>query len=133
MHRSTRAAQDAIKRLWQDSDTNASENMKHNAHTITAPVSMAEFSPMPGSRQRCPVTGLSRSHAYSLSAEGEIRVIHTRRKGKLIGRAFIDVASVRAYFSRMAKASDKAKRNRKPEAATDTAANGEETTATPDA
>jgi hypothetical protein len=66
----------------------------------TSPNAAAEFSPMPQNGQRCPITGLSRATAYTLEREGLIRIKHIRRPGKLKGRSYIEIASVREYFAR---------------------------------
>jgi hypothetical protein len=42
--------------------------------------------------------GLSRTHIYRLSAEGLIRSVSLRQRGKTRGRRLYDVASVRKYL-----------------------------------
>jgi len=69
-----------------------------------------EFFPIPRTRERDPIFGLSRSLLYSLKDEGEIRFVCIRRKGNVRGRVLVDCGSVRAYLARMTKRQAKERR-----------------------
>jgi hypothetical protein len=92
--------------------------MKNHTRTTTAPVSTAEFFPLPRNGTRDPVFGLSRSLLYALNREGEIRFVCLRRKGNVSGRVLVDCASVRAYLARLAKEQDRKRAETKPASAT---------------
>ena len=51
--------------------------------------------------------GIKRSLAYQLLADGKIRGVSLRRKGRLRGKRLFDVASVRAFLNSQIKASPK--------------------------
>ena len=66
--------------------------------TASAPNDV-EFVDAPGLHSRF---GIKRSLAYTLLAEGAIRAVSLRRRGRLRGKRLFDVASVRSYLkSRM--------------------------------
>jgi hypothetical protein len=76
-------------------------NRGGNARTTIAPVAAspandAEFVDAPGLHSRF---GIKRSLAYTLLAEGTIRGVALRRRGRLRGKRLFDVASVRAYLA----------------------------------
>ena len=48
--------------------------------------------------------GIKRSLAYQLLADGKIRGVSLRRKGRLRGKRLFDVASVRAFLNSQIKA-----------------------------
>ena len=61
-----------------------------------SPANDAEFVDAPGLRARF---GIKRSLAYTLLAEGKIRGVSLRRKGRLRGKRLFDVSSVRQFLS----------------------------------
>lgn len=56
-----------------------------------------EFTSLLGPRQRCPMSGLSRSTLYELASRGKIRMISLRREGNSRGKRLIQIDSVRNY------------------------------------
>ena len=55
------------------------------------------------SKQVKALFGLSRSHAYLLAQEGQIRSVCLRRPGATRGRRLFDCASIRAFLNKNAE------------------------------
>jgi hypothetical protein len=78
-----------------------SKNKGGNALTTVAPVTVspvtdAEFVDATGLQG---LFSIKRSLAYSLLADGLIKGVSLRRRGRLRGKRLFDVASVRAYLA----------------------------------
>lgn len=59
-----------------------------------------EFATIPNTRK---LSGFSRSTLYELEAEGEIRFIRIRKRGRSRGRVLVDLDSVRNFLNRCAE------------------------------
>lgn len=59
-----------------------------------------EFATIPNTRR---LSGFSRSTLYELEAEGEIRFIRVRKRGRSRGRVLVDLDSVRNFLRRCAE------------------------------
>ena len=58
------------------------------------------------SKQVKALFGLSRTHAYLLAQEGQIRSVSLRRRGATRGRRLFDCASIRAFLNKSAEAGE---------------------------
>jgi hypothetical protein len=57
-----------------------------------------EFAPLPAPRQRCPISGGSRSWLIEHGEAGDFKLLRVRQKGKLRGKVLMHVPSLLAWL-----------------------------------
>jgi hypothetical protein len=59
---------------------------------------LPEFSKLPSPRERCPLTGASRSWILDMEQAGRVKIVRIRQPGKMRGACFIYVPSLMALL-----------------------------------
>lgn len=62
------------------------------------PGAMPEWCKLPAPRERCPITGASRSWILDQEALGRVKVVRVRRPGRMRGACFVFVPSLLALL-----------------------------------
>lgn len=57
-----------------------------------------EFCKLPSPRERCPLTGASRSWILDMEAAGRVKIVRVRQPGKMRGACFVYVPSLLALL-----------------------------------
>lgn len=61
---------------------------------------LPEFAPLPAPRERCPISGGSRSWLIEHGEAGDFKLVRVRQKGKLRGKVLMHVPSLLAWLRR---------------------------------
>lgn len=59
---------------------------------------MPEFAPLPAPKERCPITGGSRTWLLEHGEAGDFRILRVRKKGKMRGKVLMHVPSLLAWL-----------------------------------
>jgi len=59
---------------------------------------MPEFCKLPNPRERCPLTGASRSWILDMEKAGRVKIVRLRKPGKMRGACFVSVPSLMALL-----------------------------------
>jgi hypothetical protein len=62
------------------------------------PGQLPEFAPLPAPKERCPISGGSRSWLVEHGEAGDFRLVRVRQKGKLRGKVLMHVPSLLAWL-----------------------------------
>lgn len=66
---------------------------------VVAPVGqLPEFAPLPAPKERCPITGGSRTWLLEHGDAGDFQLIRVRKKGKMRGKVLMHVPSLLAWL-----------------------------------
>jgi hypothetical protein len=61
---------------------------------------LPEFAPLPAPKERCPISGGSRSWLIEHGEAGDFKLLRVRQKGKLRGKVLMHVPSLLAWLRR---------------------------------
>jgi hypothetical protein len=59
---------------------------------------MPEFAPLPAPKERCPITGGSRTWLLEHGEAGDFQLVRLRKKGKMRGKVLMHVPSLLAWL-----------------------------------